>query len=168
MLILTYEFDPRSVSLSMPALLQRVRPGCFEGRGMEVLAASRRRLVLRPPAEVEWPQHWDVDAQPSKHQLYGAKHERRERRAREVADQVDDEDLPEADNADDHAPAFVSFSAISVGLLVTYAAPRAKQEMTASFSVFRICNFHTDLIGSTKMKRSVRMFVMISDLSTRI
>jgi hypothetical protein len=40
--------------------------------------------------------------------------------------------------------------------------------MTATFSVFRICSFQTDRMGKTKMKTSVKMFVMISDLSTKI
>ena len=50
----------------------------------------------------------------------------------------------------------------------TYAAPRAKHEMTAIFSVFRIWSFQTDLMGKMKMKTSVTMFVAMSDLSTVI
>ena len=50
----------------------------------------------------------------------------------------------------------------------TYAAPRAKHEMTAIFSVFRIWSFQTDLMGKMKMKTSVTMLVAMSDLSTRI
>lgn len=51
---------------------------------------------------------------------------------------------------------------------LTYAAPSAKHEMTASFSVLRIWSFQTDLIGSAKTNKSVRTFVAISALRTKI
>lgn len=50
----------------------------------------------------------------------------------------------------------------------TQAPPRPKQARTASFSVLRICSFHTDLMGSTTMKRSVIRFVRIRAFRRRI
>lgn len=50
----------------------------------------------------------------------------------------------------------------------TQAPPRPKQARTASFSVLRICSFHTDLMGSTTIKRSVIKFVRIKAFRRRI
>lgn len=65
--------------------------------------ARLRELRLLPPAEVEGPEHGNVDTQPSKHELNGAEHKGHEGCAGQVPDEVDDEDLPEADDADDDA-----------------------------------------------------------------
>ena len=59
--------------------------------------------MLGSPAEVEGPQHGNVDAEAGKHQLNAAEHEGRKRRPREVVNEIDDEDLPEADDADYNA-----------------------------------------------------------------
>jgi hypothetical protein len=128
--------------------------------------------LLGPPAEVEGSEHRNVDAESGKHQLDAAEHEGREGRACQIAEEIDEEDFIEANDADDHAPVCcqISFEAGDSGLegWDTYAAPRAKHDMTAIFPVFLICSFQTDLIGKTKMKISVKMFVKMSDLSTRI
>lgn len=63
--------------------------------------------VLGPPSLVERSEHWNVDAQPGKHQLDTAEHECCDGCAGQVADKVDHEDLPEANNADDNAAVIV-------------------------------------------------------------
>ena len=54
------------------------------------------------------------------------------------------------------------------GEIMTYAAPSAKHERTANFSVLRIWSLQTERIGSAKTNRSVRTFVAISALRTKI
>lgn len=56
--------------------------------------------MLGSPAEVEGPQHGNVDAEAGEHQLNAAEHEGGQRRSREVVNEIDDEDLPEANDAD--------------------------------------------------------------------
>lgn len=62
----------------------------------------------------------------------------------------------------------VSIFLVSWRTIKTHAAPSAKQEMTANFSVFRMFNCQTLLMGRIKIKRSVRTLVMMSDLRTKI
>jgi len=60
-------------------------------------------LVLGSPAEVEGPQHWNVDAEPGEHQFDAAEHEGREGCSGKVAEEIDDIYLPESDDADNYA-----------------------------------------------------------------
>jgi hypothetical protein len=139
-------------------------------RGLAVRVAVLREFVLGSPAEVEGAQHGNVDAESREHKLDAAEHEGREGGSGEVANEVDDEDLPEANDADDDAAGvvFVRMGTRGACGVETYAAPRAKQEITASFSVLRICSFQTERIGRAKMNTSVRMLVMIRDLRMSI
>lgn len=107
--------------------------------------------VLGPPSEVKGTEHGDRDTETSKHQLDCAKRESRKRCAGEVAEKINDENLPEANDSDDHASMSVRIFPRTLQEIVTYARPRAKQDRTANFSVFRICNFQTHLIGRMKM-----------------
>ena len=49
-------------------------------------------------------------------------------------------------------------------LMTTQAKPKPKHASTASFSVFRICNCHTQRSGITTIMRSVAMFDKIRHL----
>jgi hypothetical protein len=75
--------------------------------GLVVASAVLGELVLRPPAEVERPQHWNIDAEAREHQLDAAKQEGCEGCTGKVVDEVDGKHLPKADDANYDATVIV-------------------------------------------------------------
>lgn len=71
--------------------------------GFEGIAGSLGEIVLGSPAEVEGPQHGNVDAEAGEHQLNAAEHEGCKRCSGKVANEIDDENLPEADDSNYNA-----------------------------------------------------------------
>lgn len=101
----TYQLDPSAVVVLAPRLGARqvTRLRSIHHDVGALGPARLGQLGLLTPAEVERAEHGDVDADPGEHELDGAQHEGHEGRAGQVAHQVDDEDLPEANNANDDA-----------------------------------------------------------------
>jgi hypothetical protein len=86
------------VPLPWRSHLQRVGSVGLE-TGLVVASAVLGELVLRPPAEVERPQHWNIDAEAREHQLDAAEHEGSQGCSGKVAEEVDRKHLPKADDA---------------------------------------------------------------------
>jgi hypothetical protein len=164
----TYKFDPSCVvPLTWLIDCQWIASIRLE-ISLAVGQAAGGCLLLGSPAEVEGSQHRNVDAKACEHEFDAAQHECREGSSGKVVEKVDREDQPEADDADNHTTVQISGCSGHKKMWLTYAAPSAKHEITANFSVLRIWSFQTDLIGSAKTNKSVRTFVAISALRTKI